>query len=294
VSAARESPRLISVVIPIRNGAETLPDQLEALGAQDYAGAWEVVIADNGSTDAGAEIAERRLRRFSRGRVVRAPGRASASHARNAGAARACGDFLAFTDADDVPRPGWLSALALAAPHGDLVAGAVDIDGLSDELTRSWHPASPRERALATFRFLTYASGTNTGVWADVFERLGGFDEATVIGEDVEFSWRAQRASHRVVWAPDAVVQERLKRRLGAAMRQHYRYGTSGPHLYRRFRGHGMPRTGTLSALRTWAFILSAWPAAACSERWRGRWVLEAAHAAGRVAGSARNRVRYL
>jgi glycosyltransferase involved in cell wall biosynthesis len=293
-AGARQSPRLISVVIPVLDAAETLPHQLEALHAQDYASAWEVVIADNGSTDASVDIAERWLEQFPSGRVVRASARKSASYARNAGAAQAQGDFLAFMDADDVPSARWLTALARAARQGDLVAGAVDIDALSDKLSRSWHMTSPRERALRGFRFLTFASGTNTGVWTDVFERLGGFDEHNTVGEDIEFSWRAQLASYRLASAPDAVVHERLRPQLGSLARQHYRYGAAGPHLYRRFRGAGMPRAHAVNALSTWAWLLCAWPAMVWSQRLRGRWTLEAALAGGRIAGSARNRVLFV
>jgi glycosyltransferase involved in cell wall biosynthesis len=120
-----DGPRVISVIVPALNSADTLPLQLQALEAQDYEGAWEIVIADNGSTDATVEVATRHLEQLERGRVVHARDRRSASHARNVGAARAEGDFLAFTDADDVVSEGWLSALARAAPHGDLVAGSV-------------------------------------------------------------------------------------------------------------------------------------------------------------------------
>jgi glycosyltransferase involved in cell wall biosynthesis len=291
---ARQSPRLISVLIPVLNGAEDLPHQLEALHAQDYTGAWEVVIADNGSTDASVAIAERWVKRFSRGRVVRTGDRISPGHARNVGAAHARGDFLVFTDADDAPRPGWLTAMAQGARRGDLVAGGIDVDGLNDARSRSWHATPPRERALHGFRFLPFASGTNTGVWADVFEDLGGFDEETIVAEDIEFSWRAQLASYRVVSAPNAMVEQRLRSRVGSLARQHYRYGTSGPNLYRSFRDSGMPRARATEALRKWAWILGAWPAAAWSERVRGRWALEAALACGRVVGSVRNRVLFV
>ena len=177
------------------------------------------------------------MKQFSRGQVVRAVDRRSPGHARNAGAARAGGDFLAFTDADDVPHTGWLTGMAEGARQGDLVAGAIEVDGLNDARLRAWHPLSPRERALAGYRFLSYASGTNTGVWADVFEHLGGFNEESIAGEDIEFSWRAQLASYRIVSAPGAVVQERLRSSMGSLASQHYRYGTTGPRLYSRFRG---------------------------------------------------------
>jgi hypothetical protein len=159
---------------------------------------------------------------------------------------------------------------------------------------RSWHSVPPRERALRGFRFLVHASGTNTGVWADVFRRLGGFDERIRAGEDIEFSWRAQLSSHRLVVAERAVVQERLRRDVGSLARQHYAYGQAGPQLYRRFRAAGMPHPPARESLRTWGWLACAWPLLPWSPRLRGRWALEAALRAGGLVGSARNRVLFV
>jgi glycosyltransferase involved in cell wall biosynthesis len=285
---------MISVVVPVLNRAELLPDQLDALQAQDYEGDWEILVADNGSTDDTAAIAERLLHRHPRGRVVPAFGPLCASYARNAGAARAQGDFLAFTDADDVASPRWLSELARAAPDGDIVAGGVDLEALNDELARSWHPISPRDRAMRGFRFLSFASGLNIGIWTDVFRRLGGFDEGTRIGEDIELSWRAQLASHRLRLAPEAVVHQRLRSEIGAQARQHLEYGAAGPSLYRRFRRSGARRPPARDTLRTWGWLALTWPAIPWSRRVRGRWSVEGGVSFGRIAGSLRNRVLFL
>src|SRR5205809_456946 len=93
--AHRASPRLISVIVPVLDAAEHLPQQLEALAGQDYPGRWEAVIADNGSTDGSVELALRRLGDLPGGRLVRAGvaggagGRVPAGRrARAAGAAR--------------------------------------------------------------------------------------------------------------------------------------------------------------------------------------------------------------
>jgi hypothetical protein len=175
-----------------------------------------------------------------------------------------------------------------------VVAGAVDADALSTPLARAWHATPPRERALEGFRFLVHASGTNTGVWADVFEHLGGFDERMRVGEDIEFSWRAQLRSHTLVVAERAVVHERLRRDVGSLARQHYSYGQAGPHLYRRFRRAGMPRAAPMESLRKLGWLACAWPVLPLSPRLRGRWSLEAALQAGRLVGSARARVLFV
>ena len=293
-SAVRPAPELISVVVPVLDDAEHLPAALEALAGQDYAGRWEVVIADNGSTDGSEELARRSLEALPDGRLVRANRGRSAGHARNAGAAHANGDFLAFCDADDVVHSEWLTQIAAAAREGDLVAGDVEIDEINAPSVRSWHPRSPRTLAIESFRFLVHASGTNTGVWTDVFKRLGGFDERFGAGEDIEFSWRAQLAGYRLAEARDAVVHERLRSRMRDLAAQHYTYGTGGPRLFGRFRGAGMPPARPLRTARTFAWLACTSPALPFSAKLRGRWTLLAALQAGRLVGSARNRVLYL
>ena len=293
IPAGRPRPRLVSVVVPVRDAADHLAAQLEALTRQEHSGDWEVVIAENDSRDGSVEVARGWLDRLPSARLVRATGGRSASHARNAGAAAARGDFLAFCDADDVAAPGWVGAMATAAPRGDVVAGGVGSDELNDELTRSWHHVTPRERALAGLRFLTHASGTSTGVWADVFEALGGYDEAVPVGEDIEFSWRAQLAGHRLVNAPEAVVHERYRRRVRDLAAQHVRYGTAGPLLYRRFGDAGMPPPRLTGAALAWVSIAGRLPLLPWSARARGRWAVDAGLRLGHLAGSVRHRVLY-
>src|SRR5438045_4648412 len=99
---------LVTVVVPARNAAATIEAQVRALSAQTYDGDWEIVVVDNASTDATAEIVARWADRLPAMRVVEAGGRASVGHARNAGTAYARGELVAYCDADDEATPEWL------------------------------------------------------------------------------------------------------------------------------------------------------------------------------------------
>jgi glycosyltransferase involved in cell wall biosynthesis len=292
--ARRDSPRLVSVVVPVLDEERWFGVQLEALAAQTYQGPWELVIADNGSTDGSMRVAEEWLPRFRKARVVCADDRRLASHARNRGAAEACGDFLLFTDADDVAEPDWIEQMAATALEGDVVAGEIGRHRLNAPDVAAWHPVPPRQRALEGFGFLSYASGSNTGVWADVFHALGGFDGERPAGEDIELSWRAQLAGYTLVFAPDAVVNERYRRSVRELGRQHFLYGSAGPHLYQAYRSHGMPRPRTRDSARTYAWLAATAPALLWSRTMRGRWTVEAALKAGAIVGSARRRVLFV
>ena len=95
---------LISIVVPVYNGARFLAECLDSLAAQDHP-AIEIVVVDAGSTDGSAAVAER----FGAGRaptvrVLRHPHRGLGT-TRNAGVDAASGDFVAFCDADDTWKP---------------------------------------------------------------------------------------------------------------------------------------------------------------------------------------------
>lgn len=105
-----DDPRF-SVVVPVRNGAATLPRALESVLAQDPV-TFEVVVVDDGSVDATPVLLsaqdDPRLRS-----VRQEP--AGVSAARNRGIGEARGEWVVFLDADDEALPGWLGALAEAA-----------------------------------------------------------------------------------------------------------------------------------------------------------------------------------
>jgi glycosyltransferase involved in cell wall biosynthesis len=281
------------VVIPVRNCAADLARQLECLEAQDYAGEWELVVADNGSTDGSAEVARSWLERTGRGRRVPAAERRGPSHARNAGVAAARGDFIAFCDADDLAAPGWLRALTEAGSRSDLVAGRLEVEGVNDPLPRSWHQGPHPDRPFTAHSFLPFASGANCGVWADVFDTLGGFDERVLAGEDIDLSWRAQLAGLKLGFEPDAVVRRRYRFTLADLARQHYGYGKGNAQLFRRFRPAGMPRPGAGALLVEWGWIAAHLPAAARNPSVRGRVVRRTALRCGQLAGSVRERVLF-
>ena len=96
----------VSVVIPARNAARTLDAQLQALAAQRFPAEWEVLVSDNGSTDATRAVAVEWAGRIPLLRVIDASARPGASAARNLGAAAAHGELLLFCDADDVVADG--------------------------------------------------------------------------------------------------------------------------------------------------------------------------------------------
>jgi GT2 family glycosyltransferase len=192
----------ISVVVPVYRHWDLVPALLAALAAQSLApGCFEVLLVDNDPATPGPGF---ELPAFAWLLPAPAPGSYAA---RNAGAARARGALLAFTDADCRPDPGWLAALGAAAAEtpGNLLAGPV----------RMVLPADPSPSAVydlvrgipqAAYVARGYAATANLAVPAAVFQALGGFDAARDIGRDADFCRRAGRAGHPLRLVPAATL----------------------------------------------------------------------------------------
>jgi glycosyltransferase involved in cell wall biosynthesis len=283
------------VIIPVRNEAAYIADQLAALAEQTYQGAWELVVVDNGCRDGTIEIVEQWRERLPAVQIVDARGRRRGlNHARNRGAAAARGELLCFCDGDDVVSSGWLRAHVEAARAADIVSGCGDHELLNDAAQKSWRPVEPQLELHRHPGYLTYASGGNCAIWADVAAELSWDERFRFGGSDQEFSFRAQLASRRIVFAPDAVIHLRHRSSLLGLLRQYYAYGKSGPQLYRAFRGHGMPPANR-EEMAGWGWLIRR--SVYCfrhSPRKRIHWLRHAALSLGRLAGSIRWRVLYL
>jgi glycosyltransferase involved in cell wall biosynthesis len=190
----------VSVIVPARNAEVTLPRTLAALRAQEGAPEFEVIVVDDGSTDATARVAE------AGGPPVRVLSQAAAgpAEARNRGVAAASGEVLAFCDADCFPARGWLAAGVRALGHADLVQGQVRPDPAAE--------LGPFDRSL----WITYEVGlwetANLFVTRELYDRTGGFEDwlrpvaGKAMAEDVWFGWRAKRAGGRSAFCAEALA----------------------------------------------------------------------------------------
>lgn len=290
----RHRPNMVSVVIPVRDGAEVLPMQLASMAKQDYEFPWEVVVVDNGSTDGTAEIAMEWQDRLPI-RVVSALMKPSVSHARNTGIRQARGELVVFCDADDEVSEGWLNSLVEASLMSDAVGGAIDHSRLNEPEVVSWRPAPMTTEPRTPGDFLPAITSANLAVWTDVLNALGGFNEDYVYGaEDTEFSWRLQLAGYRLGFAPEAIVHYRLRDDVRSLARQFYSYGKGHARLYRDFRSSGMPHSSIRVAAKSWAWLGVHIPDLVRNRTLRAIWIRTAALRLGRATGSVQCLTVYL
>jgi GT2 family glycosyltransferase len=283
---------VISVIVPVRNGLPWLEEQLRALTEQECHEPWEVIVADNNSTDESRLVVQDWMKRSERMRLVDASRVRGAAAARNVGVESAEGELLAFCDADDVVQPGWLTAHVSALAMADLSAGVFDewsLNGLDPPDPPRYEPAG----AIGLMGFLPSAATSNLAIRRQAFEAIGGFSEdLTLIGEDFDLCWRSQLAGHRFELNMEAVVAKRERSGFKAIFSRYVIYGRSGPMLYRRFRADGLPRNLAM-ALKAWVWLLLSIPRLRRPD-FREVWASVAGWRCGCLVESVTQRVLYL
>ncbi len=271
---------MISVILPVRNGLPWLEEQLRALAGQHGTDDWELIVADNGSTDETLAVVRAWAERHEQFRWIDAATAPGASGARNAAARAARGRLLAFCDADDLVQPDWLTFLEKALGDAAVAAGAFDFWSLNGRPT-----SPPVAAAMQQFGFLPAGLSANLAVRREAFEEVGGFDETLAIGEDIDLCWRLQLGGFRFVVEAGAVVLKREPSELGQVFRQAFAYGRCGPLLYRRYRSAGA-RRDLAGAARSWLWMLLHAPRLVMPGPGRGEWVRAAGMRSGRLTGS--------
>ncbi len=248
VSKAGMTPSF-SIIVPTFNRVAALRSCLESLAQLDYpATAFEVIVVDDGSAAPAAEATGAFQERLSLTLVEQEHSGAAA--ARNAGAERAVGRYLVFTDDDCLPARDWLRALATrfsAAPAcavGGRTLNALRENPYSEAmlLIRDvvyYHYNSDPQRA----RFL---ASSNLALPADRFRAIGGFDAVRFasLSEDRDLCDRWLHHGHRMVYAPEVIVHHAHPLTMGLFCRQHFGRGRAAYHYHRarHLRGSGRLR----------------------------------------------------
>jgi glycosyltransferase involved in cell wall biosynthesis len=199
----------ISVVIPVFNGAETLPVCLEAVANSRYPAA-ECWVIDDGSTDGSASLAERMG-----AQVLSTNGRYGPAIARNLGARRASGDLLLFLDADVAVHPDAIGRIAErfeSEPGLDALIGAYDDApgdaGLVSQFKNLMHAFVHRNGNRRAFSFWCGCGAVKRAV----FLEQGGLDESyrRASIEDIEFGFRMLQSGRNLALDP-AIQCKHLK-----------------------------------------------------------------------------------
>jgi GT2 family glycosyltransferase len=214
----------ISVAICAHNSAASLDECLRHTCALDYPGL-EIMVVDDGSTDATAEIALRYPVRLLR---IEHSGLATA---RNEAFRAAKGDLVAYLDSDAYPTPEWPYYLALGLDGPDVGGvGGPNLPPTDDPrgahvVARS--PGGPVHVLISDDR-AEHIPGCNMAFWKLVLSEVGGFDPTyTAAGDDVDLCWKVLNRGWKIGFHPGATVWHHRRPGLRAYLRQQRSYGRS-------------------------------------------------------------------
>lgn len=217
----------VSVIIPCHNSTRTLGLQLQALARQVQAPPFEVIIADNGSTDDLEGFLELWRDRLPL-RSVEAGRLSGAAYARNVGMAAASADKWLFCDSDDVVARDWVGQGSAALDQVPVFSGPglkVADGDLAQDLTRAWGrldehlpPGRPvQEGVLVDWPIVL---GGNSGLRRETALAVGGYDAALARGvEDNDLACRLQQRGIAISFAPGVRILYRERSGLGSVFR---------------------------------------------------------------------------
>ena len=213
----------VSVVVCAHNAASTMDECLSSLAKLSYPN-YEVIVVNDGSTDATGAIASR----CAGVRVVHTRNE-GLSAARNTGCAHATGEIVAYTDADVRVDPDWLTYLVQPFLTTDVVAvggpNVVPSDDpwIAHSVARA--PGAPTH-VLLDDRLAEHVPGCNCAFRRGALQAVDGFNPTFVrAGDDVDLCWRLHARGWRIGFAPAALVWHRHRSTIRGYLRQQVGYG---------------------------------------------------------------------
>lgn len=219
-----------SIIIPTYNRDDQIGACLQALARLAYpADCFEVIVVDDGSEKSISGVVDAYRSSFQVALLTQT--NSGPGGARNAGAACAQGRFLAFTDDDCCPDPGWLNALAARFSFDENIAiGGHTVNALPDN---PYAIASQyiHDRVQAHFNpnpdEARFFASNNLALPRDLFLSIGGFDlvRFPAASEDRDLCSRWLHRGHRMVYAPEALVHHSHHLSFSRFLLQHFRYG---------------------------------------------------------------------
>jgi len=221
------NPPFISVVVCAYNADSTMDGCLASFSKVTYPH-FEVIVVDDGSTDATSEIADRHAAAAPYIHVIHQPN-LGLSAARNVGMNAAQGTIVAYTDSDCYVDPHWLHYMAWAFTDERFVAvGGPNLAPLEDNQTAACVAVSPGAptHVLLTDEIAEHVPGCNMAYRKEHLAAIGGFDATyRAAGDDVDVCWRLQDRGQIIGFSAAMTVWHHRRNTVSAYLKQQKGYG---------------------------------------------------------------------
>ncbi|MBA7663590.1 hypothetical protein ES703_71635 [subsurface metagenome] len=250
------TPSVVSALVPVFNGEQTLDACIRALQAQTTKPA-EVIVIDDGSTDKTPEILKRLSEEFSNIRTIRNTENLGKASSVNAALREVSSPYTAIVDSDTYLEGEYLEKTLRALD--EKVVGAsgkilpAKIEGVASRARLIEYLHSQSTYRMVQDRMgVAFVSPGCSSVWRTDWIARNGIPAETVV-EDMDLTWEAQMAGMRVSYVPDAIAYTEEPETLGHYFKQIRRWFSWRPVLEKH--SGGMPMR--LKLLTSWMLVES-------------------------------------
>lgn len=231
----------VSVIIPIYNGEDDIPDLIESLKQQNYPrDCLEYLLINNNSSDRTEEMLKTTAAKLnSQGINLKSltENKIQSSYAaRNCGIRAAQYDILVFTDADCRPQRNWLAEIVKPFTNNNVGIVVGELEALpGNSLLEQYAELSQTlsQKFLIEHPFCPYGQTANLAIRKQAFKEVGLFRPYLTTGGDADICWRIQKETNwQLTFVPTAIVRHRHRVHLRDFRSQWQRYGRSNRYLH--------------------------------------------------------------
>lgn len=236
-AAAGRGPR-VSMVIPMYNAEGTIREAISSLLEQEQGVPEEIIVVDDASTDASAEIVEGLAISDPRVRLIRQDHR-GAPRTVNHGVQEAQGELIGLLDSDAMVHPRWLATLlpVFVDPKVYAAAGRIEIANPQSLPARIAGSELLHRYSRLRGPYVDHLSTCSILYRREVFTEVGLFDPSYAIGYDVDMSYRIRRLDKLICYRPEAICYNFWREKFYAYYRQQFRYAYDRAELIRTHEG---------------------------------------------------------
>ena len=224
---------LISIVIPVYNAQKTILDCLKHCLSQDYAGDYEIIVIDDGSSDDSAKI----IKSFGEKIKYIFQENAGPARARNTGWKNSLGEIVIFTDSDCLVPENWLKKLLTGFESDEKIAvvqGSYDIANKGN-LVAEIINFDIREKHKKMPKLIKNLASYNIAVKKGVLEEVDGFSTSFLApsAEDTDLSYRIIKLGYKIAFVYDSQVAHYHTETLNKYLKEQSRHGYWRIKLYK-------------------------------------------------------------
>lgn len=212
----------VSIIIPMLNVEKTIKLCLDSIKKNSYKN-YEIILVDNGSIDNTINYAKDCIKKHKNIKLIKTSKKGS-GYARNNGAKHAKENILIFLDSDCIVKKDWLKRINEGFNNHDVVAVASQYCGSYNKgfiEKFAFYELLFRERNFK--KYVQNASSCNFAVKREVFQRIWGFPQEFMAGEDIYFSYEVSKKG-KILWDKKNGVIHFFRTNIKDYLKQQYDY----------------------------------------------------------------------